>query len=174
MDASGEDLLDTLQAKGWSILRRDARRPVDFGQAGARRPLPARYLEFVAAFSRCVNREGTAWFLAEEDYLGRSDGAFAWDEWEKMSRDAAQRHPAILEQVDRFWRGHLPIALSVKDGYSYLALALSGDAAGLVVSGREPEFEEVEVVAPSFGSFLDDFARAAKGSASKSSLQDFL
>ncbi len=54
-------------------------------------------------------------------------------------------------EIKSFWNEHLPICLSLKDGYSYYALCLKD---GTIVTGEEPEFEETTEVAPSFRDFL--------------------
>ncbi|WP_370511691.1 hypothetical protein [Brevibacillus sp. AG162] len=48
----------------------------------------------------------------------------------------------------------MPIALSVRNGYTYYAIDL-GNEFGSIVCGSEPEFEEVEHIASSFDQFLD-------------------
>lgn len=112
---------------------------------------------WVSSFSSLVSPDEMVWFLSAQDYAGKSDGAFAWNEMELISRDAAMTHEQEIS-VRQFWSHHLPVLLSVRDGYSYVAVR----ADGVVVYGEEPEFEEVEVVAPSFASFLDAAGRPGR------------
>ena len=56
-----------------------------------------------------------------------------------------------------FWTEHLPIFMSLSDGYAYYAISMKD---GSVVYGREPEFEECETAAPSFDAFM---AQVVKG-----------
>lgn len=68
-----------------------------------------------------------------------------------MSLDAAEGDSSWIAEIKSFWNDHLPICLSLKDGYSYYALCLKD---GTIVTGEEPEFEETTQVAPSFRDFL--------------------
>ena len=68
-----------------------------------------------------------------------------------VSLDAAEGDNSWTAEIKSFWNEHLPICLSLKDGYSYYALCLKD---GTIVTGEEPEFEETTEVAPSFRDFL--------------------
>ncbi len=46
---------------------------------------------------------------------------------------------------------------SIRNGYSYLAIGVSGTNEGKIIYGREPVFEEFSVVADSFEELLDSF-----------------
>jgi hypothetical protein len=50
-----------------------------------------------------------------------------------------------------FWDRHLPVLMSVRDGYGYLAIERDSLR---VVSGREPEYEETTPVADTVGEAL--------------------
>jgi len=50
-----------------------------------------------------------------------------------------------------FWDRHLPVLMSVRDGYAYLAIERDSLR---VVAGREPEYEEVTPVADTVGEML--------------------
>ena len=84
------------------------------------------------------------WLLGARHYRQDSEYAFAWNEWERLSLEAADGDPAWQERIRAFWDRHLPIANSVRTGYAYVAFSL--DEACFVV-GREPEFEETRRVA---------------------------
>jgi len=103
-----------------------------------------------------VSADDTCWLLTVQDYAGRSDSAFAWNEWELCSLDAAAEDLEWINQIKSFWDRHLPIAISVSGGYSYYALKEDGT----VVSGIEPDFEETSFVASSYAEFIAHLVRA--------------
>jgi len=107
-------------------------------------------IRWVSSFSLLSSSDETVWFLSRDDYS--STGAvstFAWNEWEQLSIQAATTDDEALA-VSRFWERHLPILLSVRNGYEYLAVRDDG----AVVHGTEPEFEEAVVVFPHFEDLL--------------------
>lgn len=116
--------------------------------------LPEAYRRFLSRIGSCVHRSEAAWFLTLESFAGTSNEAFAWNEWEKISLDAALDE-SDRQSVQRFWDRHCPVLLSVASGYAYVALVGSGDGAGRIVSGREPEFEEARPVCATFEEFLE-------------------
>ncbi|MCX4354871.1 MAG: hypothetical protein OSJ43_01460 [Oscillospiraceae bacterium] len=79
-----------------------------------------------------------------------SEGEFAWNEFQKIEHENAFEDDD-RDAVEQFWRGHLPIMMSVGGGYKYWALRL---ADGKSVSGYEPMFEETSVAANSLEDFL--------------------
>lgn len=107
------------------------------------------------------------WFLSVESYAGGvSDDVFPWDAFWHESL-AAVSSPDERSEIDAFWSTHLPILLSVRDGYEYLAIAPDGQ----VVRGGEPEYEQVTVVAAG----LDDLLRrVARGVSTADPLTDAL
>jgi len=149
------DLIQQLRQRGWTVIERSApnfRLPPELA---ARHPkLPKSLAEFLGRIASCVDSTQTAWFLCEADYAGTADSAFRWDEYERMSIEASDGDPQLLASVRAFWDTHLPVLLSVRDGYAYYAVRTAEDGFGRVVEGREPEFEEALVVAESFEDFL--------------------
>lgn len=90
------------------------------------------------------------WFLSAESYAGgASDEAFPWDAFWHESL-AAVSGPDERAAIDAFWSTHLPILLSVRDGYEYLAIAPDGQ----VVRGAEPEYEHATPVAAGLEALL--------------------
>ena len=150
------ETVERLRAFGWRV---EPRRPVPLHLApevNVRfRRLPAEYIQFLEQTRCCVNAPGTAWFLTEEDFAGTSDSAFLWNEFELMSLEAAEENSDLASSITRFWELHLPIAMSTKSGYAFLALSLATEDDGKIVTGREPEFEDVEVVCSSFRELLN-------------------
>ena len=140
-------MLRALRAAGWRIETGGTPIPASLR---ARHPsIPGAFEAFATAVRACVSPTETEWFLTATDYAGEGHAAFAWNEWELLSLDAAGDDEQGREAIRRFWDRHLPILLSVRDGYAYLAIDLESPG-GAVVAGREPEFEDVVVVARSF------------------------
>ena len=123
--------------------------PAEDALPSALRTAPEPVVRWVSSFSLLSNADDTVWFLSRDDYAGRADSAFAWDELERLSAEAAATD-AEADAVSRFWKCHLPILLSVRDGYEYLAVRDDG----AVVHGTEPEFEETDVVCAQFEDLL--------------------
>ncbi|WP_128658364.1 SMI1/KNR4 family protein [Paenibacillus sp. 598K] len=114
--------------------------------------IPADYLQLLTIVSECVAPDEQTWFLCESDYNGSSDAEFRWDEFERLSLEAAAGDEAWASEIIAWWDRHLPIVLSVDGEYSFYAVEL---ATGAIVHGAEPEFEEVDVVAPHLEAFYD-------------------
>lgn len=107
--------------------------------------VPPSYIEFLSGFESLSSEDGATWFLTLEDYAGATAGAFSWDEFERMSFDAAM-DGQDAESVRVFWREYLPVVLSVGGDYEFIAVSR---LSGLVVHGVEPEFEGVTRLAES-------------------------
>ncbi len=122
--------------------------------------LPSALSQFLGEIELCVNSDDTAWFLTPREFEGSSESAFAWNEFELMSLEAAEGDPSLEAEVSAFWDAHFPFLLSVRDGYSFFAVSLKGPRRGAVVHGREPEFESVSMVASTFPAFLKQIAAA--------------
>ncbi|MEV4667786.1 hypothetical protein [Microbacterium sp. LWO12-1.2] len=106
-------------------------------------------IHWVSSFSLLSSSDETVWFLSRDDYSAGAEGAFAWNEWEQLSIQAATTDDEA-DAVSRFWKHHVPVLLSVRDGYEYLAVRDDG----AVVHGAEPEFEEAVVVFSQFEDLL--------------------
>lgn len=142
-----------LRSRGWTCRWRAEASPLP-DSLRARYPwLPAEYLNFVTNLEECVNREQTSWLLTPNDFNPQIEKAFAHDAWERLSLEAADGDKELIATIRAFWDVHIPIHFYVTDGYAFHAIRLT-DRRGQIVQGREPEFEEVEVVADSFGEFL--------------------
>jgi hypothetical protein len=141
-------LLRELQRAGWIVQRSSQRLPA---QLLARYPwLPEDVRSFLSTYEMICRADQKMWLLLWPDYAGVSDAAFRWNEWELQSLDAVGSDEAERREIVAFWDRHMPIALSVDDGYGYYALR----ADGVVVTGREPEFVEATPIATSFREFL--------------------
>lgn len=119
------------------------------GVPSALHTAPETVVDWVSSFSQLSNSDETVWFLSRLDYSTGTEGGFAWNECEQLSIQAATTDDEAVA-VARFWRRHLPILLSVRNGYEYLAVRDDG----AVVHGTEPEFEEAVVVFSQFEDLL--------------------
>lgn len=150
MDALLESLTKSLTEQGWKVeMQENTQIPTEIAQRYD--SLPTDYIYFLRNMKACVNSAETVWMLCPDDFAPQGEDGFAWNEFEKMSLDAAEGDNIWTAEIKSFWNEHLPICLSLKDGYSYYALCLKD---GTIVTGEEPEFEETTEVAPSFRDFL--------------------
>ncbi|NKR41717.1 hypothetical protein GS490_24090 [Rhodococcus hoagii] len=146
------DAIACLRAAGWSFEPgpRHARAPAALESA------PASQVAWASSFSRLSSPDDSTWFLSLGDYAESSPDAFAWNEFETMSRDAAMSREDEAA-VAEFWNRHCPILLSVRDEYSYLAIRDDG----AIVHGTEPEFENATEVAVDLAGLLRAVAEHA-------------
>lgn len=112
------------------------------------------FMSFQEIVSNCSTVDDCTWFLCSLDYNKKehAENEFTWNEFEKMSIESTT-DPVERAEIKKWWTNHLPVMISVKDGYSFFAISLEEDF-GCVVQGFEPEFEDVVLVANSFEEFL--------------------
>ena len=115
-----------------------------------RYPIPAQWLDFIQNIQICENASAEKWFLTPKDYLPAEDG-FQRNTFELESLSYAADDDE-KGRITAFWNTHLPIFLSVDGEYSYIAIDTTN---GRIVSGYEPEYEEISVIAEDFDSFLN-------------------
>lgn len=157
------DLISQLRHRGWRVVERPPQPLRLPPEVSVRHPrVPPLLTAFLGELVSCENSSQTEWFLCETDFAGTSGAAFRWDEWERLSLDAAGDDARLAAEVRAFWDAHLPFLLSVRDGYAYFAVRTAADGFGQVVAGREPEFEAASVVAESFEQFLADLLAGGK------------
>lgn len=113
--------------------------------------IPIQYRNFLARLKSAVSPDQMTWFLCEDDYNGTSETAFCWNEFEKLSLDAATGDSVWEKEIAAWWDNNFPIILSVDGTYSFYAINMSSHA---IVSGAEPEFEDTRQVASNFEEFL--------------------
>jgi hypothetical protein len=151
MDKTQAELLDRLGQMGWRVEKSPARRPLP-GAIGKRYPwMPANYRALVEEMAIICGPDEKSWFLTEADFSGSAGSAYAWNEWERQSLDAAGSDKALKAAIVSFWDSHLSILFSTKSGYAFFALQKDGLG---VVHGEEPEYEETTLIARSLTGFL--------------------
>jgi hypothetical protein len=141
-------LLGELKAANWEVVHAKADAVLPNQLVERYDSLPADYVSFLLSIDRCVHPAADVWFLGLEDFSVPS--AYSWDEFEQQSLAAAEGDESWQQEIRSYWDNVVPVALSVRTGYSYLGLRLEGHGSGIVVLGREPEFEESLVISPTF------------------------
>jgi hypothetical protein len=140
--------------KGWDITSKSVSQlHVNSSITSRYKELPMEYSEFLHVVEKCISPDEQAWFICEADFNNTLESAFKWNEFEMLSLEAAAGDSVWQSEITAWWDHYLPIVISVKDGYSFYAIDLTTDS-GAIVRGFEPEFEEVDKVADSFGEFL--------------------
>ena len=146
--------LDSLRSRGWKWRTNEGAAIIP-GHILERYPwVQEEILAFILSMQVVINAEGTSWLLTASDYLEQPPTNFRWNEWEILSLDAASSEPEWQSAIREFWDEHFPIGQSVGDGYAYWAVTREGS----IVEGREPEFEEVTLIANDFSEFLSKLA----------------
>ncbi len=141
--------------KGWKIQDRTCIDPDFPSNIIARyKKIPDEFIQFISLVDVCAMPDEKSWFLCISDYSETSDSAFSWNEYEKMSLEAAKDDCEWKKEITEYWDRHLPVALCVRNDYAYYALDVGADF-GAVLYSFEPYFEEGEKVASSFLEFLD-------------------
>ena len=123
--------------------------------------LPEPLHTWIQQVNKLVAPQEQAWFLTEADYSEPYDDAvsdpdaagFHWNEWERISLDAALDDAEWQQQIRAFWDRYVPLVMIVQPEYAFYAVD-THSSVGAVIYGREPEFEEYEEVAASFEEFL--------------------
>lgn len=157
MNRAYSDALDQLAQGGWSVERLSQREPLPAEVAKRYPRLPPDFVEFIEECGLVASPSDTAWLVTTRVVAGQADVAYAWNEWEVQSLEAAEGDVDWKESITRFWDRHFPVLMSVKNGYAYFALDLETFQ---VVQGEEPEYEETTPIA---GSLEELFQMLASG-----------
>ena len=136
----------------WVADLSDKRRPLPSSILSRYQNIPDAYMKFIENINHCHNADATTWFIICEGFTETDPDKWRYNEFELISLEAAADDSEWQRDITAFWTVHLPIILSVRDGYSYYAISIVD---GSIVRGFEPEFEETETVAASFEEFLE-------------------
>lgn len=148
-----DSFIACMKEKGWSIeLHKTAGDYLTQEILNRYMNIPILWREFVGTVKAMVCPDETGWFLCADDFDSETHAVWQWNEWELISLQSAEGDDEWKEKIVDFWNNHLPIFLSVRDGYSYYAISMED---GSVVQGAEPEFEECKLVAASLADFLE-------------------
>jgi hypothetical protein len=150
------ELLLEMERNGWRVEFHPHPRalPTDFLKRY--HWLPEDHRDLIEAASVVLGPDERAWLLTVNDFSMQSDCAFAWNEWERQSLDAADGDDVSKQRIRSFWDDHLPVLMSVKSGYAYFAIERTSLR---VVRGDEPEYE---VAVPLASSFLEMLQRIVR------------
>lgn len=175
-------VFDALTAAGWKVSERAPESALTAEQLwpaelrARYRDVPASLTEFLARIDQCENASETAWFLTAADYAGKSDSAFAWNEWETHELETFADDAAETKTIREFWNAYLPFYFDVGGDYAYFAVRVTEPVPkkkpllwflrepeepprGAVVHGADVDLRGVSVVAASFPEFLDHLTR---------------
>lgn len=148
-------MIEALKKMGFIVTKRLERKELSPDFLSRYSNLPVDYLEFLQQFQVITNECENVWFNSIEDFNGDSNSGFRWNEFELMGLETFDDDEEETEIIRCFWDTHVPIVLSVKDGYRYLSIDLSSENYGKIYCGVEPEFEEsAELVCDSFNHLL--------------------
>lgn len=148
-------MIEALKKIGFIVTERLERKELSSDFLSRYSNLPVDYLEFLEQFQVITNECENVWFNSIEDFNGENNSGFRWNEFELMGLEALQDDKESCNMIRQFWDNHIPIVLSVKDGYRYLSMDLSPENYGKIYCGVEPEFEEsAELVCDSFNHLL--------------------
>ena len=134
---------------GWKVLPADVPQRIPEQIAELYHP-PAEWLDFIGMFQSCTNAEETKWFLTCQDFHPHDEG-FAWNDFALQSLASAGTDKELIQYITSFWNAHLPIFMSADGEYTYYAIHIP---TGNIVSGTEPEFEEISIIAENFTSLI--------------------
>lgn len=149
-------MIEALKNIGFVVTERLERKELSSDLQNRYSELPAEYQEFLQRFQTITNESDNVWFNSIEDFNGESDSGFRWNEFELMGLETLEDDEESCDMIRQFWDNHIPILMSVKDGYRYLSIDLSPENYGKIYYGVEPEFEEsAELVCDSFNHLLE-------------------
>nr|WP_314593989.1 hypothetical protein [uncultured Porphyromonas sp.] len=173
--------IELLLQRGWSFSPLTEKQGDDLSSASNRalnliKATPQSFQAFIHSFQELSSSGEDSWFLSYSDYLESNDAGFSWNEYEKLSIQAAEEDGDDDEKafLTEFWNSYLPFAYSLRNGYAYLAIGMFGANKGKIIYGREPMFEEFSVEAESFEELLDSFTLTLTSQKESIRLLDFI
>lgn len=177
-ESSIDRLIGALERKHWKVSHTQNKK-VSFGidLRSRYKVIPEDFLLFLSRVESCVDPTGKIWFLTKDDYNEKLNKPLAWNFCESLSLEAAKADNNLDEEVrvKRFWSHFLPIALSAKAEFVYLAIGVHPSTFGQIVYGIEPEFEEsAEVICKSFSQLCNQYADMCDGKLHSYELEDFM
>ena len=148
-----DEFVSFLEQNGWKIVKNENRGDASSNEILKKYSgLPTEFCELIEKYSCISSADDTTWFLCLNDYDSELDITFKWNEFEKMSLEAAEGDAKWQKEIEEWWQDKLPVLMSVGNGYSYYAIDTGNG--GKIISGYEPEFEETDLVAENFSDFL--------------------
>ncbi|WP_097007038.1 SMI1/KNR4 family protein [Lacrimispora amygdalina] len=155
MNTRCNEFISWAKDKGWDItFKSESGLELDDSIISRFNGIPQSYVEFLKIVKQCIAPSEKTWFICQDEYNNISNIAFKWNEFELLSLEVAENDNEWKKEIVSWWDKHLPIVMSVDEGYSFYAIDLN-DNIGSIVQGFEPEFEEVEKIADNIEDFFE-------------------
>ena len=108
----------------------------------------AQWLEFISNYKDIVNGSEDKCFITLEN---SNDSEWRQNDFEKMSLEASDGDDEWTAEIKSFWEKRFVIIMSVSGEYEYYAI---NTETGEIEHEYGPEFEESEIVSPTFKDFV--------------------
>ncbi|MDE7230122.1 MAG: SMI1/KNR4 family protein [Oscillospiraceae bacterium] len=153
MNELSERFFKWAEDNGWNVESSDEKHELPKKITERYRFIPSDWIDFVQCFKLISNGADNIWFQLPGDFEDRADDeGFRWNEFELISLEAASDDKEWQNEIRGFWDNYLPVVMSVAGDYHYYAI---GIRTGEIFEGWEPEFDDIEIVAPSFSDFIE-------------------
>lgn len=152
--------IDAARSANWTVETRETTPPELATSILERYPrIPNTFLDFLSTVVVAHTADGAAWFLCEPNYNGTSAYETKWNEWELFGIEYACDAKGV-RLTKEFWDQHLPIVLSRRSDFAYIAIDISIEHYGEIVYGFVTSFLEPTRLYPSFPEFIVGLANA--------------
>lgn len=151
-------VMKLLKATGWQIQEATVINEIPTSITERYKYLPKEYLQIIHGIKSCIAPDQKSWMLCGSDYWENTDLAFCWNEFEIQSLKAAESDKKWMAEIVNFWDKNFPIYISVRDGYEYAAISIEDSTFGKIVTGFEPEYEEIRIIANNIEEFFTNIA----------------
>ena len=113
MNTQNMRTVDALRSSGWRVELLASPAPLPEALVERYPWVPAEFRDLAESVKCLCGPDDKAWVLTSADYAGTSDSAYAWNEWERQSLEAAGSDEDWSQRIEEFWDSHLPILLSL-------------------------------------------------------------
>src|SRR5690606_14203666 len=70
---------------------------------------PPEYKLFLKMVKQCITPNDKTWFVCESEYNNESETEFRWNEFERLSLEAAENDGNWKSDIIKWWDNYLPI-----------------------------------------------------------------
>jgi len=119
MDSTVETFINWAEGNQWMVRRHRDEAGIPAAISSRYRNVPEEYLCFLRKAAFLGTSDETEWFNCASDFEGTSKLAFRWDEFERISLQAADADDVWQSTIRQFWDRNLPVFMSVKNDYAY-------------------------------------------------------
>jgi hypothetical protein len=156
-------IINKLKEKKWHVKNYMQPAKVVFNKDFTNRfpILPEDFKFFISHIESAISSDEQSWFLCLDDFNNPQPDSVQWNQYEQISINAAEKDNDVswVSEIKSFWDCYLPIMLSTRSGYAYIAIGICNANFGKIYHGIEPEFEEVTLLANSLTEFLENFIK---------------